>query len=336
MTRDVHRTEHLGAPPAYSSDETQTAFLTDAFLNWREIQDRPWFAHISFLRPHPPFCVPEPYASMFAPGDGPAYARAADRQTEADMHPFLRFAMAVQQKSSFVQGEEGPVSDWTAADLDRIRATYYGMIAEVDAQFGRIVAALRDSGQWDNTIIVFTSDHAEMMGDHWSLGKGGYHDGSYHIPLVIRDPVASGAAGRQVDAFTGAADIMPTLCERLGLVPRNHQDGRSLLPFVAGGEPERWRDAAFFEFDFRDVGERHAGGAVRSALGPVQPVCAARRGVQICAFFRDAAAVVRPEGGSDGASQRRGRSGLPRGSPALCGEAAGASGGPSRPDPGLY
>jgi arylsulfatase A-like enzyme len=190
---------------------------------------------------------------MFAPGDGPAYARAAERQTEADMHPFLRFAMAVQQKSSFVQGAEGPVSDWTAADLDRIRATYYGMIAEVDAQFGRIVAALRESGQWDNTIIVFTSDHAEMMGDHWSLGKGGYHDGSYHIPLVIRDPAAARAAGRQVDAFTSAADIMPTLCERLGLVPRNQQDGRSLLPFVAGGEPERWRDAAFFEFDFRDV-----------------------------------------------------------------------------------
>lgn len=253
FTRDVHRTEHLDAPPAYSSEETQTAFLTEAFLGWREIQDRPWFAHISFLRPHPPFCVPQPYASMFAPGDGPAYARAADRQAEADMHPFLRFAMAIQQKSSFVQGAEGPVSDWTAADLDRIRATYYGMIAEVDAQFGRIVAALRDSGEWDNTLIVFTSDHAEMMGDHWSLGKGGYHEGSYHIPLVIRDPAASGAAGRQVDAFTSAADIMPTLCERLGLVPRNHQDGRSLLPFVAGREPEHWRDAAFFEFDFRDV-----------------------------------------------------------------------------------
>lgn len=253
VSRDVHKSETLAGPPAYSSEETQTAFLADAFLAWREIQERPWFAHLSFLRPHPPFCVPEPYASMFTPGDGPAYARAADRQTEAELHPFLRFAMAVQQKSSFVHGAEGPVSDWTAQDFDLIRATYYGMIAEVDAQIGRIVAALRESGDWDKTVIVFTSDHAEMMGDHWSLGKGGYHEGSYHIPLVIRDPTASAGAGRQVNRFTSAADIMPTLCDRLGLVPRNHQDGVSLLPFLDGGEPQRWRDAAFFEFDFRDV-----------------------------------------------------------------------------------
>lgn len=259
-TRDVHGSGELGAAPAYGADETQTAFLTDAFLAWREIQDRPWFAHISYLRPHPPFCVPEPYNSMFAPGDGPVYARAASRAEEMAVHPFTRYAMSQQTKSSFVHGAEGPVSDWTAEDFDRIRAVYYGMIAEVDAQFGRIAAALRESGQWENTLVVFTSDHAEMMGDHWSLGKGGYQDGSYHIPLVIRDPSASDVAGRQVDAFTSAADIMPTLCERLGLRPRNHQDGSSLLPFTQGDTPAGWRDASFFEFDFRDVvdGEREA------------------------------------------------------------------------------
>ncbi|MFN7009474.1 MAG: alkaline phosphatase family protein [Allorhizobium sp.] len=263
VSRYVHGSDRLAGPPAYSSEETQTAFLTDAFLAWRGIQDRPWFAHISFLRPHPPFCVPEPYASMFRPEDGPAYARAVDRETEAAIHPFLRFALAIQQKSSFVHGAEGPVSDWTTKDFDRIRATYYGMIAEVDAQFGRIVSTLRDSGEWDNTIVIFTSDHAEMMGDHWSLGKGGYHDGSYHIPLVVRDPATAAAAGRQVDRFTSAADILPTLLERLGLSARNHQDGRSLMPFLAGAAPEDWRDAAFFEFDFRDV----VGGTREAALG---------------------------------------------------------------------
>ena len=266
VSRDVHASPRLAGPPAYSSAETQTAFLTDAFLAWREIQDRPWFAHISFLRPHPPFCVPEPYASMFQPDEGPVYARAVDREREAAIHPFLRFALAYQQKSSFIHGAEGPVSDWSAEDFDRIRATYYGMIAEVDAQFGRIVSALRQSGDWDNTIIIFTSDHAEMMGDHWSLGKGGYHDGSYHIPLVIRDPAASAGAGRQIDRFTSAADIMPTLLDRLGLSARNHHDGRSLVPFLAGAAPRDWRDAAFFEFDFRDVveGTREAAFGLRS------------------------------------------------------------------------
>lgn len=253
-SRDIHAADELGASPAYSKDETQTAFLTDAFLEWREMQERPWFAHISFLRPHPPFCVPEPYNHMFAPGDGPAYARAERREDEAQIHPFVNFAMEIQRKSSFVHGAEGSVSAWTAEDFDRIRATYYGMIAEVDAQFGRIVSALRDSGEWEKTLVIFTSDHAEMMGDHWSFGKGGYHHGSYHIPLVIRDPSAT-VAGRQIEAFTSAADIMPTLCERLGVKPVNHQDGRSLLPFLAGMEPRVWRDAAFYEFDFRDVVE---------------------------------------------------------------------------------
>ncbi|MGO6684056.1 sulfatase-like hydrolase/transferase, partial [Rhizobium leguminosarum] len=78
---------------------------------------------------------------------------------------------------------------------------YFGMISEVDAQLGRIWQALKDAVVWDDTLVVFTSDHAEMAGDHCTLGKGGFFDGSYHIPLVIRDP-ASSAAGGVVDKFT--------------------------------------------------------------------------------------------------------------------------------------
>ncbi|HCL64542.1 MAG TPA: phosphonate monoester hydrolase [Rhizobium sp.] len=259
LTRDVHRTggpdapDANNAPPLYGCDETQTAFLAETFLGWMEQQDRAWFAHVSFLRPHPPFCVPEPYNTMFAAGDGPAYARAARREDEAAVHPLIAYGLESLGKSSFVYGASGLVSEWREVDFDTIRAVYYGMIAEVDTQLGRIFATLRQSGQWENTIVIFTSDHAEMMGDHWMLGKGGYHEGSYHIPLVIRDPSAMGAAGRRVDAFTSAADIMPTICERLGVTVRNHQDGQSLLPFVNGEEPSNWRDAAFWEFDFREV-----------------------------------------------------------------------------------
>lgn len=112
-------------------------------------------------------------------------------------------------------------------------------------------------------MIVFTSDHAEMAGDHWSFGKGGFFDGSYHIPLVIRDPAHARGAGRVVDSFTSAADIFPTLAERLGLSPGNAVDGASLTPFLEGDDPAVWRDAAFFEYDFRDVetgdAERHFG-----------------------------------------------------------------------------
>ncbi|MCL6708688.1 alkaline phosphatase family protein [Pseudomonas sp. R2.Fl] len=274
--RSVHATSRDGhdainnEPPAYGADETQTAFLTDAFLRWMREQEKPWFAHISFLRPHPPFCAPEPYNRMYEPGDGPAYARADDRAQEAAIHPYVAYELDRLSADSFVFGAEGKVSDWSARAFDIVRAVYYGMISEVDAQFGRICAALKASGAWDNTVVVFTSDHGEMMGDHWCLGKSGFHEGSYHIPLVIRDPRDRKGRGRQVDAFTSAADLMPTLCEKMEITPGNHQDGRSLQPFLDGAaNPGDWRDCAFWEFDFRDI----VNGATESHFGLASSRC---------------------------------------------------------------
>ncbi len=149
LSRDIHIPvgakpgEISNAAPAYSKDETQTAFLAGEFIRWLGEQDEPWLAHVSFLRPHPPFSVPEPYNLMFAAGDGPAFARAADRHAEQAAHPFLAFAMPLIGKGGFVHGGEGPASEWTSADFAAIRAIYYGMIAEVDAQLGRIWQALR-------------------------------------------------------------------------------------------------------------------------------------------------------------------------------------------------
>ncbi len=267
-SRDIHVPagarpgEISNAPTSYSSDETQTAFLTGEFLRWLDEQEAPWFAHLSFLRPHPPFSAPAPYNNMFAPADGPAFARAESAEAEARAHPYLAYALPRGEKASFIHGATGAVADWSTDDLSAIRAIYYGMIAEVDAQLGRIWQALKDTGAWENTVIIFTSDHAEMAGDHWTLGKGGFFDGSYHIPLVVRDPRAA-TSGNTVNQFTSAADIFPTLCEKLDVEPKNNLDGQSLLAFTAGNLPANWRDAAFWEFDFRDISgqevERHFG-----------------------------------------------------------------------------
>ncbi|MGG6897815.1 alkaline phosphatase family protein [Rhizobium sp. BR 315] len=269
VSRDIHIPvgaapgEISNNAPAYSKDETQTAFLAGEFIRWLGEQDAPWFAHVSFLRPHPPFSVPEPYNRMFSAADGPAFARPVDRETETATHPLLAFALPQIGKSGFMYGGQGSINEWTSQDFSAIRAVYYGMIAEVDAQLGRIWQALKDACAWDDTVIVFTSDHAEMMGDHWMLGKGGFHDGSYHVPLVIRDPCQPATNGRQVEHFTSAADIFPSLCDRLGIAPANHVDGESLLPFLSDSEPAHWREAAFWEFDFRDIAnespERHFG-----------------------------------------------------------------------------
>lgn len=244
------------APPAYSADQTPTAFLVEEFIRWLGEQDagNPWFAHLSFLRPHPPFVVPAPYNTLFSPDEVGTFSRAATPGEEAAQHPLLAHALGATRVASFVPDGRGLVRDLDEAAFRQIRATYFGMIAEVDFQLGRTFSALRAAGAWDDTLIVFTSDHAELMGDHWLLGKGGYFDGSQHVPLIIRDPAATAAPGTRVTALTEAVDLFPTLLERIETTPAHRPDGRSLKPFLANAAPPaNWRDAVHWEFDFRDV-----------------------------------------------------------------------------------
>jgi arylsulfatase A-like enzyme len=247
LTKDIHRVplepgERISlAPPDYAADETQTAFLVDTFLDWLGEQTGPWFAHISFLRPHPPFAVPEPYAGMYSPDDGPNFTA-----TDVTGHPLAEALRQSQSIETYIPGIPGRVGDLTEREFRRIRAIYWGMISEVDAQIGRLAAAVGD-----NALFVLTSDHAEMMGDHRMLGKGGFFPESYHIPLIVRGPDVT--PGRRVEALTSATDIFPTLLGTMDVAPRHAPDGRSLRPYLQGETPEDWREAVHWEFDFRSL-----------------------------------------------------------------------------------
>ncbi len=250
-----------GADTRYGPDETETAFLTDEFLRWQSEQDGAWFAHVSFIRPHPPFIVPEPYASMYSPDDGPDFRRAATPEAEAAQHPFLAYSLDTIQKTNFVHGASGSIGNWDDAARRQIRATYWGMISEVDTQIGRMMAGLEAAGASEDTLVILTSDHGEMLGDRWLYGKLGWFDQSYHVPLIIRDPKAS--SGRVVSRFTESIDIVPTILERIGATVPTQLDGRSLVPFLNGETPGDWRSEAHWEFDFREV----ATGVSESAFG---------------------------------------------------------------------
>lgn len=243
-------------PTSYSAEESQTAFLTNAFLSWlgEQRDEKAWFAHISFLRPHPPLSLPEPYNRMYAPKDGPDFLGAETAEDQAGQHPLVDAILSGQKLSSHFPGGKGLVKDLSKEDFQRLRALYYGSISEVDAQLGRLFEGLEHAGADEDTLVIFTSDHAEMMGDHWMLGKGGFYEESYHIPLMIRYPGKT--SGDRVTAFTSATDIFPTLADLLGIDPNHSPDGASLKPYLESQTPLRWRKSALFEFDYRTLEDR--------------------------------------------------------------------------------
>ena len=116
--------------------------------------------------------------------------------------------------------------------------------------------------------MIVTSDHGEQLGDHGLLEKLGYFEQSYRIPLIISDPRKAEVHGTVVEAFTEAVYVMPTLLDLLQLPPSSQCDGESLLPFLEGKQPKKWRDAAHYEWDWRYllVGPHRIGGEVNPAL----------------------------------------------------------------------
>jgi arylsulfatase A-like enzyme len=233
---------------------SDTAWATECALSYLEgMAHRPWFLHLGYYRPHPPFIAPAPYNTYYDPAEVPAPVRAASPEVEAQQHPLLAHYIRSVKQSQFFRDGQGLGSAMSEAEVRRMRTAYYGMISEVDEHLGRVIGYLKETGQYDNTLIVFTCDHGEQLGDHYLLGKIGYFDESFHIPLVIRDPSPEAACGRGriVDQYTETIDVMPTILTWLGAEVPRACDGRSLLPFLCGETPADWRTEVHYEFDFR-------------------------------------------------------------------------------------
>ncbi len=247
------------APTWYGADDTASAFLTDRAIEYISARDdAPWFVHLSYLSPHPPFIAPEPYNAMYDPADVPPPIRRETPEDEAAQHPWVNHFLWNQLDSPYTYG--AALRDNLRIDdreIRQIRATYYAMISEIDAQVGRLVAHLKATGAWDRTLVVFTSDHGDHLGDHWMMSKFSYFNQTYFIPLIVRDPGAEADPGRGgvIDQFTESVDLMPTILEWLGLEVPVACDGASLLPFCRSGPAGGWRTEAHAAFDFRMFGK---------------------------------------------------------------------------------
>ncbi|HTL85410.1 MAG TPA: alkaline phosphatase family protein [Acidimicrobiia bacterium] len=218
----------------YSAEQSQTAYLTDRVLDYIEGRES-WFVHLSYLRPHPPYLAPAPYDTMYSPSDVPAPVRAPTMEAEGEQHPLLGVMLVHPMLSSPVDEQE----------QREFQATYYGMITEVDDQLARLFDAI----DLDNTVVVFTSDHGELLGDHWLVQKIGWFDTAYHVPLIVRAP---GVDARVVDVMSEHVDVLPTIADLLGASVPTQCDGRSLMPWLRGETVHGWRNEVRHEMDLRD------------------------------------------------------------------------------------
>jgi arylsulfatase A-like enzyme len=227
----------LYGEPDRPAEDSLSGFLTTRFLDWLDHQESGWFAHLSYLRPHPPYAAAGEFSRLYDPDDVemPIEPVVGDRR-----HPLHQAALAL----GVITAPEDPHA------MRSLRAQYYGMISEVDAQLGRIVAELEARGEWDDTIVVVTSDHGDQLGDHGLIEKLGFFPQSYHIIGLWRDPRVPG--GRSIRHFTENVDLLPTLADGVGVDQPLQCDGRSLRPLLHG-EPVRWREEAHYEWDSRFV-----------------------------------------------------------------------------------
>lgn len=216
--------------PPYGPELHSTTFVTErtiAFIEEATGQGRPWLAYASYPDPHHPMAGPGPWYDRHDPADMVLPA-SIDDPMEGGMAHLKRIQgyTAAQQR--------GWVSPFGATDHELVKeavAATYGVIEMIDDGVGQLLDAVEATGQADDTIVVFTSDHGDMMGDHGLMMKGFMpYRGTHQVPLVIADPRAE--PGR-TDSLVSSIDLPLTILDLCALPSFDGMQGRSLRPILA-------------------------------------------------------------------------------------------------------
>jgi arylsulfatase len=214
---------------AFPEEHHQTTWITDRAIEFLDDHpdDTPFFLWTSYVHPHHPFNPPAPYDTMYESDDMPL---PVWDPAEVD-----RWPDAYKSKyTALGSGHEAVGLDsYSDDDWRRIKAYYYGMISQIDANIGRILDHLATRGILDNTIVMFTTDHGEMLGDHHLLFKGTTYDCVTNVPCIIAGPGVS-KEERPRNLLASSIDIAPTLIELSGIdapAPAPFQ-GTSLVPAI--------------------------------------------------------------------------------------------------------
>lgn len=195
------------------------AWATDRALDFIDlVGDAPWHVTVSYHGPHPPWMPPEPYDSLYDP------ATIELPPQKADEHEGLPFRIARSMQLGMGMPDEAKRN---------AAAKYYGLVSLIDDQVGRLLARLEERGMLDDTVVVMTSDHGEMLGSHHCFGKGFLYEPNVGVALLVRYPPRV-PGGRVSDAIVEAIDVPQTLLDLAGLTPLEGADGRSFRALLEG------------------------------------------------------------------------------------------------------
>lgn len=241
--------KYSNRPANIAEEDSETPYMTRRFIDFLDSRDGQdgWLCHLSFIKPHWPYIVPAPYHNMYGPETWLPPVRSEGER--ADPHPVYGAFMSHRVSQAFSRDEV----------RDTVMPAYMGLIKQIDDQMGVLFAELKARGLWDNTMIVFTSDHGDYMGDHWMGEKDLFHEPSVKVPLIVRDPRPEAARGQVCDALVESIDLAPTFVEAFGGTPAyNWFEGWSLEPLLNGEHQEDWRQVAFSEYDYAATPARDA------------------------------------------------------------------------------
>lgn len=211
-----------------SHDETVVARVLE-LLPRLAAEATPWVLYAGLIGPHDPYLVPQCYLDLYDLDDVPLPISYADSLADKPA-VYRRMREQVFGQLSPREVREGIRHFWAYCSY-------------LDDQFGRILAALERSGQAENTLVVYCSDHGDYCGEHGLFAKGiPCFQGAYRVPAIVRWPAAVREPGRRVDDFVSLADFAPTFLDAAGLGAERHFAGSSLVPFLRGERPQGWRD----------------------------------------------------------------------------------------------
>ena len=235
-------------PARVAEQHSETVYTTSRAIDFLEQQeaDKPWCLHLSYIKPHWPLIAPAPYHNMYKPDDVQPLQRS-DRERETP-HPVCQALMQQEYSESFAREDI----------CKQVIPVYMGLVKQIDDQLGRLFEHMKKNDQFENTMIVFTSDHGDYLGDHWLGEKDLFHEPSSRIPLIIVNPnkTADETRGSVCSEMVEAIDLLPTFIEFAGgKINHERLEGHSLMPLLRSQKaPPDWRQYAVSETDYSHRG----------------------------------------------------------------------------------